>query len=1012
MKQSTFLILAVFLLTCNSIVQGNHLNLTNKSDVGVELPSFVKSPYFDEQVLAYTYIPNIKVEINAPPVAEFDANLPTALVFYALPNAISTGQTIGKEIENGENKSYIAQHIGAQTRFIRVQAPGYNLVTVYMETSQQNWSTWRTTTTNSNRIIKDCVESILALFEDYNPYVVLSGHGGGGSHTFGFIDAATDIPSYVKRISFIDSNNGWDNAQYGEKLVRWLKASDDNYLSVICYNDSEALINGQPIVETGEGTWNRSRMMQQYLKQNLSEYSWSETGEGIPNAEFITCSANSNRIQFLSKTNPAKTVLHDELVEKNGYIQTLFSGTAKEGANYAFFGAHAYNSHVQSVRVYPHILRIPPRPKNAPGGAAFMSSITSVSLADRENAIYREIASGNIPNAFRKINRIAKTIKDADGNNCTVELEVLPDFLAIGSDDDFCRIPMLPATAQKIATLFGATLPTSKISDLAWEFAQVRLSPQTMTPDASMTTVPVFVAHNTLVETARKAEGKALSAPIAGIKKDIIITNRIAADYTKLYIYGWHYQNGTPIQSISGAHNSEYVDYSHGVRIVNQEMSIDGKLTKVRDVLRDSKKYVLLSAETGAMTRTEYPLSPEDLPATVKSFALIPESATSVKVLLTAISGVDYRVYYGTDINNLTGSYLYNSSNPVVDGLTEDLVYYFAIEASNENGSASLSKKLAVTPTGKDNFALLVEGFNRIVTGNTGSFVKQHAEALAALNKQIASTSNDALIAGLVNINDYPFTDWILGEESTADRTFNPQEQAIVKNYLEAGGFLYVSAAEIGWDIARAASPNAALSFANDYLKFSFVADNPGTGKGQSHKAELLPDTGFGSEAFYFNFADGSATAVEYPDVIGATGGSVGFLRYVLDNSGSTNVNYAGIAYAGTFGSSVVPGKVIVMGIPFESVVPAEKRTQLMQLILNFNNKGSNIADISTKTNVYNSSNGVRIDVDTPTSVAIYTIDGKLLIEAKISQDTEYALERGMYIIRTNEQATKIVVGF
>ena len=1011
MKQSSLFFLAIFLSTYSGIASGNQqiLNLLSASDAGVELPSFVKSPYFDEQVLAYTYDPGIRVEINAPSVSKFDATLPTALVFYGLPDGVSTDWTIGKEIENGENQHYKTQHIGAQTRFIRAQEPGCNLVTIYMETSQKNWNTWRTGTTNGNSIIKECTESILVLFEDYNPYVVLVGHGGGGSHTFGFIEAASDIPSYVKRISFIDSNYNWDNDRHGEKLVRWLKASDDNCLSVICYDDGAAKVDGQPIIAPNEGTCYRSLIMQQYLKQNLSEYTWTETDRDLVGTELITCSANDNRIQFLLKTNVFGSVFHDELVEKNGYIQALLSSTDKEDVNYSFWGARAYDSYIQDVRVYPHILRIPPRPKNAIGGAAFMSNINSMSLANRENAIYKEIASGNIPNSFRKINRITKTIKDTDNKNCVVELEVLPDFLAIGSDTDFCRIPMLPATAQKIATLFGATLPTSKISDLAWEFATVKLSPQTMNPDASMTTVPVFIAHNTLVESARVALGKPLSAPIAGHKKDIIITNRIATDNTKVYIYGWHYTSGTPIQSISGAHNSEYVDYSHGVRMVNQEMTVDGQLTKVRDVLRDSKKHVLLSAENGTMTRTEYSVSQGDLPVAVKSFAVIPESATSVKLLLTTTSGINYRVFYGTSINSLTNSYIYNSSNPVIGGLTEDIVYYFAVEAFNDSGSASMSKKLAVTPTDKNNFALLVEGFNRIVSGNSGAFVKQHAEALAALDKPIASASNDAIIAGLVNLDDYPFVDWILGEESTADRTFDLNEQAKVKSYLEAGGFLYVSAAEIGWDIARTASVNAAVKFTTDYLKFTFVADNPGTGKAQSHKAELLPDTGFGSEEFSFNFADGTATAVEYPDVIAPVGGSVGFLRYVLDSGGSTNVNYAGVAYAGNFGNSSIPGKVIVMGIPFESIVPVAKRNELMQMILNFENTETGISTVLTDTKVYNTPNGIRIDIDAPASVAVYTVSGQLLIETKIDRNTEYALDRGIYIVRVNDMLTKIV---
>ena len=44
-------------------------------------------------------------------------------------------------------------------------------------------------------------------------------------------------------------------------------------------------------------------------------------------------------------------------------------------------------------------------------------------------------------------------------------IEVMPDYLAVGSDDDFVRMPMRPQTAQQIADAFGCVLPTRKIVD-------------------------------------------------------------------------------------------------------------------------------------------------------------------------------------------------------------------------------------------------------------------------------------------------------------------------------------------------------------------------------------------------------------------------------------------------------------------------------------------------------------------------------------------------------------------
>ena len=56
------------------------------------------------------------------------------------------------------------------------------------------------------------------------------------------------------------------------------------------------------------------------------------------------------------------------------------------------------------------------------------------------------------------------TFNDANGTPHSVKYQVMPDYLAIGSDEDFCRIPMGPITAQKLADLFGAVMPTRKLS--------------------------------------------------------------------------------------------------------------------------------------------------------------------------------------------------------------------------------------------------------------------------------------------------------------------------------------------------------------------------------------------------------------------------------------------------------------------------------------------------------------------------------------------------------------------
>ena len=63
-----------------------------------------------------------------------------------------------------------------------------------------------------------------------------------------------------------------------------------------------------------------------------------------------------------------------------------------------------------------------------------------------------------------------------DGKTGPVVAVVEEDTLgAVGSDEDFFRIPLTPGTAQRVADLTGTSLPTPAIVDAIWEAAEVRL---------------------------------------------------------------------------------------------------------------------------------------------------------------------------------------------------------------------------------------------------------------------------------------------------------------------------------------------------------------------------------------------------------------------------------------------------------------------------------------------------------------------------------------------------------
>jgi hypothetical protein len=273
-----------------------------------------------------------------------------------------------------------------------------------------------------------------------------------------------------------------------------------------------------------------------------------------------------------------------------------------------------------ALSVPAQTLDIPPRPSGALTGSQIVAQITGLSLTAREQRIYDEVAAGNIPDFYRTLRPVTVT-GFVGGQNRTAIYHVIPDYLALGSDADYFLCPMTPTLAQQIANLLRCNLPTRKMVNDIWSAAEVKLAPQPIPPSPEMTTVPVFDQHNTMVWQQRQTYLAAhpLGALVGGDKKDIVITPQLfdgsRPPPPRVAIYGWHYQNGTPIQPLSLVHENTYADYSHGVRLVQSAMTVDGQSTTADAVLGDPNLAGLLSDE-GAFTTTRYPTPapPEDFP--------------------------------------------------------------------------------------------------------------------------------------------------------------------------------------------------------------------------------------------------------------------------------------------------------------------------------------------------------------------------------------------------------------
>jgi hypothetical protein len=245
---------------------------------------------------------------------------------------------------------------------------------------------------------------------------------------------------------------------------------------------------------------------------------------------------------------------------------------------------------------HAQLLHLPPRPGDAPGGSEIARGIADLDLESREERIFAEIARGNVPGWLRVLRPVTVT-GEAQGRGHQVTFWVAPDYLAVGSDSDFLLVPLSPQTAQRVADMVGASLPTPRMVDAIWSAAVVRLEPAPIPPSPEMTTVPVFQEHNRIVLDQRRLHAQPLGALVAGHKKDVVLTAKLPRPSDRVAIYGWHKLNGEPIQPLYTGHTHRWVDYSHGIRLVLREIVLDGRKHDLWELLRNDALAPLLSDE-------------------------------------------------------------------------------------------------------------------------------------------------------------------------------------------------------------------------------------------------------------------------------------------------------------------------------------------------------------------------------------------------------------------------------
>ena len=595
---------------------------------------------------------------------------------------------------------------------------------------------------------------------------------------------------------------------------------------------------------------------------------------------------------------------------------------------------------------YSQTLPVPSRSSNAMSGSSFVNLIWSMSREEREEQIYSQVTTGNIPEFMRQLSIVTATV-NIGGNNHSVKYFVIPEYLAVGSDSDYFLCPMTPLLAQRICNNLNCTLPTKKMVDQIYTTAPCKLRPQPIPPSDEMITVPVFAQHNDSVKSIRfpVIPQYPLGSLVGGTKKDVIISNYIYLGLKTnvpkpVVIYGWHKLDGDAIQPVYNGHSETYADYSHGIRLVLDSVIVDGNPTTFTQLLADPNLCSLVSDE-GVILKPFYTLS-GNAPPPPKTFGILWDSPSSLKVFVLPTPGTNYKAFYGNDGLTFKDSTAEFSDSIIINGLAKDYIFFFQLRAQNSDGYSIPSEVLGGISSESNPQVLIVNGFDRASTGNTYNFIRQHGKAFKNNGYSFCSATNDAVIQGLVSLQDYLIVDYVLGDESTVDETFSSIEQDIVKNYLKNGGNLFVSGSEVAWDLDYRGSASD-KDFIYNYLKSQYVYDAPSNIAGSYYQAEPI-QLGIFDGISTINYDNGTQGTinVRYPDVITGINGGINCLKY----SNVTN-QFAAVNFAGMFPGGVANGKVVFVGFPFETIYPEDKRDLILSKVISFFQSPVNVSDKS-----------------------------------------------------------------
>lgn len=289
--------------------------------------------------------------------------------------------------------------------------------------------------------------------------------------------------------------------------------------------------------------------------------------------------------------------------------------------------------------------------------------------------------------------------------------------------------------------------------------------------------------------------------------------------------------------------------------------------------------------------------------------SVLQQSDGTVRITWTCdTAGVKgYRLYMSPDGSKWTAVQTENTLKDMYAVLTpQNTTEYYRV--SSVLNTSIESNWSGVLGTGKYTGAkkiLIVDGFDRETGGwrmKGNTFIMRYGKALNLLKENFESIKSRSIALHSVSLSNYDAIYWMTGDESTADETLSSADQAMLKEYLDNGGRLFVSGSEIAWDVYHRGNADDRYFF-NNYLKAIFLSDNA-----SSRSVTGSDSAAFAGSSFYFS----QTYATDYPDVITPNAGSILCMSY------SNNLG-AGVQYAGSYANPDKKAHLIYLAFPLES---------------------------------------------------------------------------------------------